>query len=93
MVRLKVEPLKADTGSMDSMVAAGITSGSTVMTTVSGRLFRPALSSTTSSRMWVPTGRFTSILGSSVEMGKSERLYAMVFAPYVALIGAGLAPA
>lgn len=86
MVRSKVVPLKADRGSMLLMVAAGISSGSTVMITVSGRLRKPALSSTTSSRTWVPTGRFTSIRGSSVERGKSERLYAMVFAPYVAVI-------
>ncbi len=82
MVRSNVEPRKADTGSTAVMDPTGITSGSTVMTTVSGRLFRPALSSTTSSRMWVPTGRFTSILGSSVERGKSERVYAMMIAPY-----------
>ena len=78
MVRSKVVPLRADRGSMAVMEAEGTSAGSTVMITVSGRLLRPALSSTTSSRTWVPTGRFTSILGSSVERGKSERVYAMV---------------
>jgi hypothetical protein len=41
----------------------------TSITTVAGALLSPALSSTTSSRVWRPTGSVTSILGSFVSTG------------------------